>query len=219
MKKLTFLLALPLVMGMFSCKKDSKDDPQPKTDTVTVTKPIAQAHDQNAMMKIMHSMMTKMDTMKMTMEVDKDFAMMMMMHHQGAIDMANEELKSGDNAEMKAMATKIIAAQTKEKADLMEFVMMHTGMDTTGSHEFHEEMMMSMHKMEEAADLRVVTGDTDNDFANLMITHHQAATENAQSVIDHGHHAAIKTMAKKMIKDQQEEIIELQDWLIKNKPY
>lgn len=76
-----------------------------------------------------------------------------------------------------------------------------------------------MHKMGEAADLRVITGDTDNDFANLMITHHQAAIENAQSEIDHGHDTAIKSMAKKMIKDQQAEIIELQDWLMKNKPY
>lgn len=65
------------------------------------------------------SMMTGMDGMnKMTMsgDIDKDFAMMMKIHHQQAVDMSEMELAHGKSPEMKAMAKQIIAAQKKEIA-------------------------------------------------------------------------------------------------------
>ena len=64
-----------------------------------------------------HSMMAGMDsmqTMPMSGETDKDFAMMMKVHHQQALDMAQVELDQGKSSAMKAMARKIIAAQKKE---------------------------------------------------------------------------------------------------------
>jgi uncharacterized protein (DUF305 family) len=65
------------------------------------------------------SMMMGMDGMqKMAMsgDVDKDFAMMMKMHHQQALNMAEMELAHGKSVEMKAMARQIIVAQKKEIA-------------------------------------------------------------------------------------------------------
>ena len=65
------------------------------------------------------SMMMGMEGMqKMTMsgDTDKDFAMMMKMHHQQALNMADMELAHGKSAEMKAMAKQIIVAQKKEIA-------------------------------------------------------------------------------------------------------
>lgn len=62
----------------------------------------------------MTGMMKNMDSMKMTGDTDRDFATMMKMHHQGAIDMAQMELKSGKDAKMRAMAKRIIEAQQKE---------------------------------------------------------------------------------------------------------
>ncbi|WP_245545192.1 DUF305 domain-containing protein [Methylophilus methylotrophus] len=58
--------------------------------------------------------MKKMDAMKMTGDVDKDFAMMMKMHHQQALDMAQIEIDQGKSPEMKAMAKNIISAQKKK---------------------------------------------------------------------------------------------------------
>jgi uncharacterized protein (DUF305 family) len=54
--------------------------------------------------------------MKKSGDTDKDFAMMMKMHHQGAIDMAQMELAHGKSPAMKTMAKSIIAAQKKEIA-------------------------------------------------------------------------------------------------------
>ncbi len=43
-----------------------------------------QAHDENAMMSIMHTMMDSMKMMTPTNDPEIDFAMMMKMHHMGA---------------------------------------------------------------------------------------------------------------------------------------
>ena len=60
--------------------------------------------------------MDGMQKMQMTGDTDKDFAMMMKMHHQQAVDMAQMELEGGKSPAMKKMAKQIIAAQKKEIA-------------------------------------------------------------------------------------------------------
>jgi len=62
----------------------------------------------------MMGMMKNMESMKVTGDTDRDFATMMKIHHQGAIDMAQVELQSGKDAKMRAMAKRIIEAQQKE---------------------------------------------------------------------------------------------------------
>ena len=49
---------------------------------------------------------------------DKLFLQQMIQHHQGAIDMATVELKSGENPDARDLATKIIADQTAEIAEM-----------------------------------------------------------------------------------------------------
>lgn len=61
--------------------------------------------------------MEDMQKMPMSGDTDKDFAMMMKMHHQQALNMAEMELKNGKSPEMKTMAKQIIVAQKKEIAE------------------------------------------------------------------------------------------------------
>jgi uncharacterized protein (DUF305 family) len=65
----------------------------------------------------MHTMMKNMDV-KPTGKPDKDFVLMMMPHHQGAIDMAKVELQYGKDPELRQLATDIVAAQEKEIAEM-----------------------------------------------------------------------------------------------------
>jgi uncharacterized protein (DUF305 family) len=46
----------------------------------------------------------------------------MIQHHQGAIDMANVELKDGQNPEAQALATKIIADQTAQIQQMQDIL-------------------------------------------------------------------------------------------------
>ena len=76
------------------------------------------AHGSDQMHRSMMSGMDGMKTMKLTGNTDMDFAMMMKMHHEQALEMAKAEIAHGKSAELKAMSRKIIAAQQKEIAQL-----------------------------------------------------------------------------------------------------
>jgi hypothetical protein len=49
-------------------------------------------------------------------DVDRDFVAMMVPHHQGAIDMAQAELRYGHNEQLRRMAQEIIVTQQQEIA-------------------------------------------------------------------------------------------------------
>jgi uncharacterized protein (DUF305 family) len=171
-----------------------------------------QAHGQNEMMKIMHANMDEMMAMQMPNDPDNAFAMMMKVHHQGAINMGNKELQSGDDATMKDMAQKIITDQTAEIQQLTDFLNSHPAHENVP--EFITEQMKGMERSSKIIDLQIVNGDIDHDFAMLMIFHHQSAIENARLELIYGVEPAMKAMAKNMIDKQDKEIKDLQAWLI-----
>lgn len=207
MKKLKLVLMLPLLsLGILSC---SEKEEGLKT----------QSHDSNEMMTLMHDMSTQMEAMQATGDADHDFAMMMIMHHQGAIDMATQQIAKGDDATIKSMAQEMKTMQQAEVAELQTFLQGHTSVSTSEGHMWHMEAMESMEKMDNNADLDVITGDIDHDFAILMVNHHQSATEMAQSLLHHGQESMLLDMASKMIEDQSTEIKALQAWLLEKKNY
>ncbi len=97
---LTLLLAPSLAMA--AEKNHGMMAHQPGANAATTA-------SMNAMKK-MHQDMAK----PMSGDADRDFAMMMVPHHEGAIEMAKIELKYGNDPEMRRLAKKIIAAQDIE---------------------------------------------------------------------------------------------------------
>jgi uncharacterized protein (DUF305 family) len=61
----------------------------------------------------MHKMMAGKQV-KPSGDVDRDFAAMMIPHHQGAIDMALAELRHGSNEQLRRIAQEIIVDQQQE---------------------------------------------------------------------------------------------------------
>ena len=129
------------------------------------------AHD-SPYMKIMDDMMRKMDAQAKTQDPDHDFATQMVLHHDAAIQMAQEELRTGSNQEMKTMAQDIVAKQQAEIAQFNAF---------TGAHQPRQPLVpqfstlqkANMDKMMAASDARTLTARPDYDFAQLMVDHHQ----------------------------------------------
>ena len=73
----------------------------------------------------MMGMMKSMDAMKPTGNMDRDFAAMMKVHHEGAIDMSQMELQSGKDPKMRAMAKRIIEAQKREIKEFEQWFGQH----------------------------------------------------------------------------------------------
>lgn len=202
MKK-TLLIAAGLVSLFFAaCKKDN--------DGLQL-----QSHDENRMMDSLHAMMSRMEAMPMTNDPEIDFAKMMMMHHQGAINMSTVQKQEGSSDTLKRFSQKVIAAQTMEIQMLNSILATETVNNSVLAHSM--EHMAHMKKMDQMADVQLITGDLDNDYATLLILHHNSAVEDAEAYLMYGNNAQLKTMAQKIIDDQKKEIEELSKWLKANK--
>lgn len=190
-----------ILLTIFSCSKD--DDIE------------LQSHDENRMMDSMHAMMTRMEAMPATNDPDVDFPKMMIMHHQGAINMANVQMQEGKNDSLKRISQKMITAQQMEIQEFTDILASEPVNNSVPA--FSMEQMDHMMKMDQIADIQMLTGDIDNDFATLMIQHHNSAIENAEAYLMYGNNAELLEMAQKIIDDQKMEIKELSDWLKSNK--
>lgn len=89
-----------------------------------------------------------------------------------------------------------------------------TGAMDSNAHRSGHPMMAMMNRMKAIN----MTGDFDIDFANMMIEHHQGAVEMSQQFLQTGKDTALRTMAQKMITDQNQEISQLKDFVKSYKP-
>lgn len=162
-----------------------------------------------SMMSLMQSNMDQMKAMQTSGSPDNDFAAMMKTHHMGALEMAKLEVAQGQEPQLKQMAQKMIDEQQREIAELNTFLSGHTAHG--GGDAFHKEVMGQMNNMKMDMDH---SGSIDKQFAQMMVPHHQGAIDMAKAYLESGaHEEKLKTMANKIITDQQKEIQELQAWL------
>ncbi|WP_194410996.1 DUF305 domain-containing protein [Microbacterium cremeum] len=145
-------------------------------------------------------------------EADVMFAMMMIPHHQQAIDMADAILaKDRIDEKVVSLAENIKAAQQPEIDQLQrwleEWGAGMPGMDERG----HGGGMMSDDDM---AALEAATGvEASRLFLEQMIVHHEGAIEMAQAEIDRGQNADVVEMAQNIKDSQTAEIATMQELL------
>lgn len=85
----------------------------------------AVGHGSEKLHEQMMSGMQSMQAMKPSGDTDKDFVMMMRMHHEQAVTMAKTEVEQGKSPELKAMAKKMISGQQKEIGELDKWMAAH----------------------------------------------------------------------------------------------
>jgi uncharacterized protein (DUF305 family) len=162
--------------------------------------------------RAMTEMMQDMHSMEPTGNVDLDFAVMMKSHHEGALDMSQEELKSGRDERVKALASAIVDAQKAEVESLDKFISLHKGAVKTydvsnkeeGFAKVLDKSMRMMMDMPKATD-----GSIDQQFIRMMIPHHQSAVYMSEGYLKYGKDEKLKEMAGEMVTDQSKEIEEM----------
>ena len=113
--KIILAIALGTVLVLFTqCNGDSTSGDEGSTHDSSSHQasgavPDSMKNDQNAntttgLMTSMNSMIDRMKKVQMSGDFDIDLANMMIEHHQGAIDMSEQEVSSGKDEKIKAMA-------------------------------------------------------------------------------------------------------------------
>ncbi len=161
------------------------------------------------------------------MSLDQQFIDMMVPHHQSAVAMAEVALKRGEHAEIKALATDIISAQTDEISQLREWRKIWFGSDQTpgmnampmlpgmampGMDMPGGSMGSTMDMTKDVAKLKDAT-PFDKAFIEAMTEHHRTAIAAASIAEAQATKPEIKALAGQIIAAQQGEIDKMAAWL------
>ena len=198
--KATLIVLAVLITFSYGCGNNSN------------TEKVTEKHDmskmdgkKNSMMESMETMNTKMMGMQMTNNPDKDFAGMMKIHHEGAINMANIEIAEGKNNELLKMAAKMKQDQNAEVIQFEKFLT--DTKDNSKIDGFGMELMESMKSMSNAS--HDMSTNIDAQFVSMMIPHHQGAINMAKVYLKYAKDKNLKAMAEQIVSSQQKEIEEM----------
>ena len=198
--KATLIILAALIIFSYGCGNNLNT--KQETESHDMSKMNAK---KNSMMESMETMDTKMMGIQMTNNPDKDFAGMMKIHHEGAINMANIEMAEGKNNELLKMAAKI---KQDQNAEIIQFEKFLTDTKDNSAREgFGMELMESMKSMSNAS--HDMSANIDAQFVSMMISHHQAAINMAKVYLKYANDKSLKAMAEQIVSSQQKEIEEM----------
>jgi uncharacterized protein (DUF305 family) len=147
-----------------------------------------------------------MATMSMTHDApyDAKFIDSMIVHHQGAIAMAQEALEKAQRTELKQFAQNVIMVQDGEITQLQVW-----------RNNWYPDLAISAGTGIDMGDMMVSQDDSvsyDLRWIDAMISHHQAAITMAKEALTKAEHADIKNLAQAVIDMQSAEITQLEAW-------
>ena len=171
---------------------------------------------ENDLMQSMTKTNTEMNNAKMNGDFDYDFANLMIMHHQMAIDMSRVQIEKGSDQTIKNMANGIVVAQEIEIREMQQFIQNYkipkTNNQTSNSYKIATEMKSMMDKMNAVK----MFDDIDKDYVAMMIPHHESAVAMAKMQLQFGTQNVLVDLSKNIIEDQSFEIDEFKNWQTKN---
>lgn len=141
-------------------------------------------------------------------DFDRAFIDAMVPHHESAIEMARVAKEAGlTNPDLIKVANDILATQQQEIDRMKRWRKEWFGsskIDPGGAAALG--MSQSQMGMSDDAEALKSSGDVNADFAQMMITHHQAAIEMAKLAASRAGHAELKQLARDIVEAQEREI-------------
>ena len=151
---------------------------------------------------------------------DEAYIADMIMHHEGAVQMAEQALAVSDRKEIRDLSENIISTQSDEIMKMRSWQQEwgystsssmghggHSGHGANPNSDMETEMAEMMTKMSSTS------GDEfDAIFLDQMIIHHQQAVDMSEFADTNALHEEVKTLAKDVITAQEKEIKDMKQW-------
>lgn len=167
--------------------------------------------------KILRYVAIKMSRMQLSGNPDYDFAVLMLEHSKGALELAEMEIENGKDSVLKKIAAGILDRKRAEIEDLKKLrdeymeegrkerdnaVTGSAGNSTLNDQSFSENRLNNV----------ALTDNLDYDFASLMLTHHQSAIDLSSRFLNDAEIDKTKRIARNIIKLNKKEIRQLKKW-------
>jgi len=143
---------------------------------------------------------------------DLQFIDTMVVHHQGAIDMAKMAESKALQAELKGFAKKSVVDQEREIDQMRQWREQWYAKKPKAENMELLGMRDSMKGMDMAHMMTRKGADFDRMFLDMMIPHHLGAVTMAKDAMSKSEHPEIKTLAQQIIDAQQKEIEMMNKW-------
>lgn len=210
------LLSLTATVGLPACANNSSSRDaavEPSTEETAQM-------DHGGMSQMDSGSMMQMELGPADESFDLRFIDAMVMHHQGAVVMAEDAQQNSTRPEIQTLASDIIAAQQTEIAEMQAWrqawypdaptdpVMYHAEMGSMMpmSEDMKSDMMMT------DMDLGPADDEYDLRFIDAMISHHEGALAMAQEALTKSSRPEIQELAETIIASQQAEIDQMTQW-------
>jgi uncharacterized protein (DUF305 family) len=220
LKKLISLVlaTVPLVaLGLTAC--NGQTNTQTAQDTASTSlEPGAHEGHHAADTAMPHDMM-HMDLGAADETFDLRFIDAMILHHQGAVEMAEDAANKSQRPEIQQLAQAIIAAQEREIAQMQQWRQAWYP-DAAAEPVMYDAQMGHMMPMNDEMraimmmnqDLGPADEGYDQRFIDAMVPHHEGALTMAEEALEKSDRPEIQQLAQDILDSQQVEIEQMQQW-------
>lgn len=147
-------------------------------------------------------------------DADVAFAKGMLPHHEGAVDMAETQLKYGKNDAMRKLAQNIITTQEIEIKQMKNWLKANKD---TAEQDYTKQMQQAYSSGMSTMHNEMMNGlqseDADMAFAKGMLAHHKGAIAMAKVQLEYGKDEEMIKLAQAIIEAQAPEIDLMQNWI------
>jgi uncharacterized protein (DUF305 family) len=207
MMKLPFFL-LVLTAALSGCSTD------PAT-TVTTPTAAPTAPARQGLVETVQLTLQRLDTLTLSGNRDQDFALIMALHRRTALRLARLELERGQDSVLRGVARELRA---REQPEIQQLRLATARLANPASNYNPRNPQDAFVRRSAAAldtllrPIGTLRGSVDQDFATLLLAHHQALVVLARAELALGRDAGMQQLAQVTLRAQPAQVRRLRQW-------